>query len=540
MYRSAGRTPGDDAVENFQKGAEFRFDDGRIYRVVKQRDAIYHHELLLDNEGEIIYDEAARIDFFFGSGARGKSYAVNRGGLLFQSPISWYSRDQKWGMSPGYSYRQARFGRRISEGCVQCHAGRPSQDESRDNYFPEPVLIEAAIGCERCHGPGEEHLEFHKSRKLTRENDPIVNPARLEPDRREAVCYQCHLIGEMRLPRYGRTFSDFRPGDRVDDVWATLVAAASVRGDGKTKAVSQVEQMRESTCFKQSGGHLGCVSCHDAHSLPADAAAHYRRRCLACHVEKGCSAPADKQSAPPAGNSCAHCHMPRLSAHDIAHASQTDHRVLREPKGHDTSPGAATEKLLVFDEPHTIMPGWEIERAKALAKVLKLRESGHVSQAVGDELVQTLTRTAEIASDDPQTWAALASIFELRKDEATARKHWQRVVALRPNDELALDALAGICQRARDYHAGLAFSDRLIELNPYRARAHMRRALMLAELGRWQEAIADAESALRVDPLDKSARQWLVEVYRREGNLEGSRRHADMLKRISSLPLSRG
>src|SRR5487761_1779487 len=320
MYRSAGATPGADDVEDFVDGIEFKSDDGRIYRVEKGGGAIYHHEVLLDGEGEVLYDEAAKISFFIGSGTRGKSYAIDHDGLLFQSPISWYTSEQKWDMSPGYGRRHTRFGRRIQDQCVLCHAGRPTIDADRENYFPEPVLIEAAIGCERCHGPGQRHVEYREAPRLAKSEDPIVNPAKLEPDRREAVCYQCHLIGKMRFARYGRTFYDFRPGDRLDDVWATMVAGTGVRGDRKTKAVSHVEQMRDSTCFKNSEGRMGCVSCHDPHSVPTagEASDYYRQRCLECHAEKGCSLPAERQAAAPANNSCAHCHMPRLSAHDIA------------------------------------------------------------------------------------------------------------------------------------------------------------------------------------------------------------------------------
>jgi tetratricopeptide (TPR) repeat protein len=538
MYRSAGRTPGIGDVENFEQGTEFE-SGGRIYRVVKEGDAIYHHELLLDDAGEIISDQAAKISFFFGSGVRGKSYAIDRGGLLFQSPISWYTRDERWDLSPATSSRQARFGRRITEGCVQCHAGRPTHDDSRDNFFPQPVLMEAAIGCERCHGPGETHIAFHEAPAgALKKADTIVNPARLHPDRREAVCYQCHLIGEMRLPRYGRSFGDFRPGDRLDDVWATLVVASTVRGDKKTKAVSQVEQMRQSTCFNKSEGRMGCHSCHDPHAVPSgNAAAYYRQRCLDCHAERRCTASEEDQAAAPANNSCTHCHMPRLSAHDIAHASQTDHRILRNPEeGADVYLGAEAAELVLFDAERATMPEWEIERAETLATVAKLRESGYVTVSMAEELTKSLDKISEIAPDDPQTWAALAMLFELRGNQVMARKHWEHVLALRPNDERALEALVALCQTTEDYQAGLAFLDRLIELNPHRARDHMRRAMMLAEEGQWRQALADGERAVEIEPSDKAARQWLIDAYQQSGNSEAGRRHAEMLRRMSAFP----
>jgi predicted CXXCH cytochrome family protein len=545
MYRSAGVTPGENDVENFSDGTEFQFDDGRIYRVEKREDGIYHHEVLFDNDGKLIYDEAAKVSLFIGSGTRGKSYAVNRGGVLFQSPISWYTSPQKWDLSPGYTYRHKRFGRRIIHECVDCHAGRPTHDPDHDDYFPEPVLIEAAIGCERCHGPGKEHIELHQTGRLeetdglAKVSDPIVNPSRLDPDRREAVCYQCHLIGKMRFARYGRTSRDFRPGDRLDDVWGTMVAGTGVRGDRKTKAVSHVEQMRESTCFKRSEGRFGCTSCHDAHTTPpaGESEAYYRQRCLDCHADKGCSLPADKQAAAPANNSCLYCHMPKLTAADVAHASQTDHRVLRVAAANETEDsGGEDDKLVLFDQEHTVMPDWELERVLALSKVRTLLDSRYASKAAAQELEQTLSMIADIAPDDARTWAALGNVADLRQDAVTARKHWERALELRPNDELVLDSLARVCIQQGDYQAGLDYVDRLIGLNPTQARDYVRRASILAQFGRLAEALADGEKAVEIEPLDKNTRRWLRDAYRQAGDLTASRKHEDILQRISSLP----
>jgi hypothetical protein len=61
-------------------------------------------------------------------------------------------------------------------------------------------------------------------------------------------------------------------------------------------AVNHVEQMYQGRCYRSSTGRkkLGCISCHDPHVAvpPAKRPAYYRDRCLKCHQEASCTAPA--------------------------------------------------------------------------------------------------------------------------------------------------------------------------------------------------------------------------------------------------------
>ena len=79
-----------------------------------------------------------------------------------------------------------------------CHAGRMNPIPQERNRFDEKKPFhELAIGCERCHGPGKKHIHFHEENhcRLGTNVDPIVNPEKLSPELRDAVCYQCHLQG---------------------------------------------------------------------------------------------------------------------------------------------------------------------------------------------------------------------------------------------------------------------------------------------------------------------------------------------------------
>ena len=134
--------------------------------------------------------------------------------------------------------------------------GRVKFEGINTNRFAKDFLVEASIGCERCHGSGVEHVKYHSPRvdpAMRRHADPIVNPAKLSADQRDGVCFQCHLSGESKVLRAGRSSYDFRPGDRISDIWVTLVNQP-VNGSPITnsRAVSHVEQMVSIKCYINS------------------------------------------------------------------------------------------------------------------------------------------------------------------------------------------------------------------------------------------------------------------------------------------------
>jgi hypothetical protein len=110
----------------------------------------------------------------------------------------------------------------------------------------------------------------------------------------------------------------------------TLSQAGSA---SRRRAVGHVEQMRNSACYQKSGNELGCISCHNPHRLPTagERVSYYQNRCLECHADRGCSLPRPARIAQNRADDCTACHMPALSASDIAHTALTDHSIPRHP-----------------------------------------------------------------------------------------------------------------------------------------------------------------------------------------------------------------
>jgi predicted CXXCH cytochrome family protein len=351
---------------------------GTRFLVEGQKGRVRHLRTRLDRagrEGAPAVEQQWEVHYVVGSGTRGYSYFTDRDGYLFQTPISWYSQKKKpWDLSPGLD-ATLLSGRAVVPDCLFCHANHANYVEGSLNRYTPPVFEGHAIGCQRCHGPGELHVrkdegggrrdEKQKKRSDSSLNPPpsslpgdptIVNPKYLAANLRDAVCEQCHLQGVARVLGRGRGVYDFRPGLPLESCWSVFVRSAEATpgrdasggpaagSPSGQQAVGQVEQMYESRCFQRSRQGLvplGCVSCHDPHArVPPDrAAAHYRARCLQCHRDAdgggehrrapGCALPRADRLRRAAEDSCIACHMPRHGASDIPHTAVTDHRILR-------------------------------------------------------------------------------------------------------------------------------------------------------------------------------------------------------------------
>ncbi|MGE5194514.1 MAG: multiheme c-type cytochrome, partial [Deltaproteobacteria bacterium] len=158
---SAGATS---PSEDFERNTTFTAGR-RNYRIERTDGSVRHHEIAVDADGETIYDQAIEVQYAVGSGKRGRSYFIDRGGLLFMSPISWYSGQGqgKWDLSPSYAAAgHLRFERRIGDACVSCHAGLVNPQPGGHDRFGSPPFAELSIGCERCHGPGRKHAELRR------------------------------------------------------------------------------------------------------------------------------------------------------------------------------------------------------------------------------------------------------------------------------------------------------------------------------------------------------------------------------------------
>ncbi len=526
-------------IEEF-RDATFSFSGGLSYYVDRTPEGVFHHEKRVDAAGDLIYDQGVKVAFAVGSGTRGRSYLINESGRLFASPISWFTGIQKWALSPGYDPESnLRFDRRVSDGCVSCHAGRTEMHGKDLNRFAERPFPERSIGCERCHGPGADHIDFRSSAVTASAVDPIFNPVRVNDARRDAVCNQCHLTARRRVVLAGRTEFDFQAGMNLSDNWVIFLKS-SMGKSGESKAVSQVEQMYSSVCYQKSGVMLGCINCHSGHEPPGESSAgdFYRKKCLACHSngKTECSEPVARRQLTTADDSCIACHMPRFPASDV-HATQTDHRIRR----HYDDPAAESPlherprdtRPVIFQEPGVRILRADRDRAKGI--VLGEQARGGSGAAQAREAIDLLLSVVKRDPGDIEARFVLGNALEAIGKSELAIRAWEETLKLQPTHEEALESLASLNHQNGNLESARNYYERLIAVNPQRPNYYGRFAHVLGQLDELPRGIEYAEKCLSMNPSLFQTHSWLVEAYRRSGNEELAARHEATLKQFESV-----
>ncbi|HXI42992.1 MAG TPA: tetratricopeptide repeat protein [Bryobacteraceae bacterium] len=157
----------------------------------------------------------------------------------------------------------------LEKRCLACHGALRTRG----------TRVESGIDCESCHGPGQRHLAAlgAHSRDLG-----ILNPKKLPVAERMRPCAQCHAGSSV--------VEDPIPYD-------TLIS-------------NQVTALKNTECWRQSGGEITCSDCHDPHrdASALVLSAKSEKACLRCHSAKltnhAALCPVDRISG------CTGCHMP--------------------------------------------------------------------------------------------------------------------------------------------------------------------------------------------------------------------------------------
>jgi predicted CXXCH cytochrome family protein len=182
-------------------------------------------------------------------------------------------------------------------------------------------VTEWNVGCERCHGPGSEHVA-----RPSRAN--IQNPARMDYVQSNDTCIQCHSQGRpLTNPIEGKYYDwpvGFHVGLNLQDYWELEEHKLGETSfthfpDGTAhKNRMQGNDFVQSVMYRRG---VTCFSCHDVHGTAnyAELRLPPAQICLTCHGPGMPNGPRTatlqehthhRDGTP--GSECVSCHMPAI------------------------------------------------------------------------------------------------------------------------------------------------------------------------------------------------------------------------------------
>lgn len=389
----------------------------------------------------------------------------------------------------------------LEKRCLECH-GAPRSRGPR---------VASGIDCESCHGPGQKHLVALGSH--TRDLG-ILNPKKLPVAERMRPCSQCHAGSSV--------VEDPMPYD-------TLIS-------------NQVTSLKNTECWRQSGGQFTCTDCHDPHrdAPPLVVTAKSEKTCLRCHS----ATVANHAALCPVNrvNGCTGCHMPDqtrgafiMSDHWIrVHPEQKVEVPARNPAWRTKIPpkrlflrmmvfddrekaSAARQQLLAGGSFFELASAHSIDRATAdtggylgdldsnqldpalSAAALKL-QPGEISMVVeSNGKYFTLQRMPRNFREDAE--AVFKEALDLRKQGKLQESKNTLLEALKIYPWLlrALNWLAAMYTQGGNPGVSVEILTLAARLYPEDSDAHFNLALAYGAMGNAEE-IAEYRRALEIDP----------------------------------------
>ena len=252
-----------------------------------------------NDDSDVLLEKAdAVLEWAFGAGSQGMTAVGRIDGRYFEHRISFFARRNLPAITLGHPIEPRHSAReslgllqedRVVSRCFGCHATGLERRGGRTDLSG----IQPGIRCERCHGPGEAHVE------AARKGDGDPRMQRVENDARKSVefCGQCH-----RLPEPVRFVAAPEKEDPLNVRFQPMGLMASL-------------------CY-QRGKTLSCVTCHNPHEDARTDAGYYVAKCLDCHAS---AIGRVRDCGRASGENCLPCHMAKIEP--TPGLIFTDHRI---------------------------------------------------------------------------------------------------------------------------------------------------------------------------------------------------------------------
>ena len=244
----------------------------------------------LSKHDPLVTFTADDIAFVYGSKWK-QRYFKKIGNDYFPLPAQWdithkiwrpyFAKDDWW----ADYYPPDNFKRPTSTTCDGCH--------SVNFNTTTHSVTEWNVGCERCHGPGSEHVKNPIAAT-------IINPGRLDYVQANDTCIQCHSQGRPAANPIAGQYYDwpvgFHMGLKLNDFWKLedhkLGETTFTHFPDGTAHKNRMQGNDFVTSQMYTHG-VSCSTCHDSHGSDNNALLRKPANvlCLECHGPKSPNGP---------------------------------------------------------------------------------------------------------------------------------------------------------------------------------------------------------------------------------------------------------